>query len=112
MYTNPEIPAHSPPGIDEISKEVLETHAHSTNDFDTLYNQLKKDNPDLANQLVIDAHLKNERMDDVNTFAKGVLYLYGLLRDVQERKDLEQLLLPAIDTESTQQVGNVDNENP
>ncbi len=92
MAINSEIPQHAPPGIAEISPEILQAHAYSSDDFDTLFNQLKHHNQDLANKLIIDSHLENNTIDEVNTFARGVLYLYGLLRAVYEVEDLEQRL--------------------
>lgn len=83
--SNPE--RHQQESLPRVNRDALETFVQRPADFKGDFTALLRENPDLARAITIRLDNEPERL----AFARGALWMYTILREAVEVRQLERL---------------------
>lgn len=83
-------------GIPEVTPSMIRAYKQLPDSFNDQFHELKRDNPELAKEIFIDAH--NSSPNDIErkrAYAAGALFMYGLIKFDRQYTLFESLMQEA-----------------
>jgi hypothetical protein len=79
-------------GIPKVTPDMIRAFKSLPESLEDQFNELRRDNPELAREVFIDAHNSSGAdMDKKRAFASGALFMYGLIKFDKQYRLLESL---------------------
>jgi len=77
--------SHDPPtGAPRVSPDVIKAFAHKSRDFEAAFQKLKRENPELAVEMMRFAEAHSSNLNAKRATMHGALHLYGIIAGNQE----------------------------